>query len=231
MLRLSFTVFRRLNIVFSLRALLSVHWLAAVPTSVNPSSPVLSISDLSSAPHMISLSPSCIANVLVAWPWQPRPPPYSDRSVTVSHDQPDFKSHNIVLTILLFLSLAVCICVLQSLLCVCPPLLRVEHRWTPRTFHFQAFLLVCRQQSCREELDGLVLRCRNVWACHVEKFNKCSKPLVEVSICRLYITCIFPYLEFFCFTTTSRAAIPCVQRLEDIVIWYITTKFLILCCT
>lgn len=43
-----------------------------------------------SSHDFFSLSPSCIANVWVAGLWQPRPPPHTDRSVTVSHDQPDF---------------------------------------------------------------------------------------------------------------------------------------------
>lgn len=94
-------------------------------------------------------------------------------------------------------SLTVSIWGLQSLLCVCPRLLSEEHRWAPHTFQSRALLFLHRQQSCRKEWDKSVLRCSDVWASHAEKFNSCNKIWLHVSICRLYISCIFfPCLKF-----------------------------------
>lgn len=53
-------------------------------TQCHPLSPCPFVSDLPSAPHMISLSPNCVANVLVAWPWQPRPSRHTDTEVLLS---------------------------------------------------------------------------------------------------------------------------------------------------
>lgn len=101
MLRLSLSRFQTFKLFSSCSPLSPL--LDTVPTSVtSTSSIVLCVSDLPCVPHMISISLSAaLLMCLVACPWQP--PPYTDRSVTVSHGQPDFKSHNIVSTILLFL--------------------------------------------------------------------------------------------------------------------------------
>lgn len=79
-------IFRCINTAFSLSRSSVMTLLATVPSSVTlyPCPPVLFVSNFPSAPHMISLSPNCVANVLVAWPWQPRPSPYTDTEVLLS---------------------------------------------------------------------------------------------------------------------------------------------------
>lgn len=144
-----------------------------LPWSASLFSPVPLASNLTSAPQTISAFPDHIANVLVAW--QSQPPTNTNRRATVSHKQPDFNDHNFASTILLFLSLAVCVCVFQSLFCAGPPLLSVSHRWNaPHTFPARALLMVRRLKSCREERD-----CGVVWACCVKKFQKAQWALQQ----------------------------------------------------
>lgn len=140
---------------------------------------------------MISLSPNCFGGLALA------ASPFSlhrHRNATVSHDQQDFKSHNTVSTILLFLSLAVCICVLQSLLCVQPLLLSVGHRWTPPAiFNSKLFFWSTdnshvekseTSQSYSAETCGLV-----VWRYSTSTAS--FWPMFPF----LNISCTFPYLS------------------------------------
>lgn len=83
--------------------------------------------------------------------------------------------------------------VLQSLLCVCPPLLSVGHRWTPYTSRCQAFLSV---RSCGEERDDTVeMRGLAVWrnSRSAESFWA-AFPFVGSTF-----QAFFPYLKFVVF--------------------------------
>lgn len=168
-------------------------WLHCSLHSITISSlPVLFVSGLPSAPHMISLSTASLM-------FQ-RPGPGTLLLLLTLTEEPLSPTTSQTLRATTLYQPSCCFChslfaswVLQSLLCVGPPLLSVEHRWPPPHFPMPCFSFgPVMWRRVRQH-------CEDVWVCRVEKFKECRKLLGNASICRLNISSIFPYLKFVVF--------------------------------